>query len=235
MKITYWSDYACPYCYIGETRVKKAMNKLGLENIVSFEMKAFQLDPYAPVQSVGPTQKRFAQKYGISYGQAGQRIKQISALGRQEGLSFNYLSTLFTNTMDAHRLTKLVQETGSKEQVEELKSALFQAYFADNKELADHEVLLAAAVQVGFDQETVETFLEGERFKQQVLLIKRRRDNWESREYLILSLMIVMLLPGHNRSKVSKQLYVKLISNSFQNPNLMTSYHADQKVAVFSA
>ncbi|MEX2803813.1 DsbA family oxidoreductase [Streptococcus sp. H31] len=169
MKITYWSDYACPYCYIGETRLKKAINKLGLENIVSFEMKAFQLDPYAPVQSVGPTQKRFAQKYGISYEQAGQRIEQISALGRQEGLSFNYLSTLFTNTMDAHRLTKLVQETGSKEQVEELKSALFQAYFADNKELADYEVLLAAAVQAGLDQETVETFLEGERFKQQVL------------------------------------------------------------------
>ncbi|MEX2784680.1 DsbA family oxidoreductase [Streptococcus sp. H49] len=169
MKITYWSDYACPYCYIGETRLKKAINKLGLENIVSFEMKAFQLDPYAPVQSVGLTQKRFAQKYGISYEQAGQRIEQISALGRQEGLTFNYLSTLFTNTMDAHRLTKLVQETGSKEQVEELKSALFQAYFADNKELADYEVLLAAAVQAGLDQETVETFLEGERFKQQVL------------------------------------------------------------------
>ena len=25
MKITYWSDYACPYCYIGEARLKKVL------------------------------------------------------------------------------------------------------------------------------------------------------------------------------------------------------------------
>lgn len=25
MKITYWSDFACPYCYIGNTRLKKAV------------------------------------------------------------------------------------------------------------------------------------------------------------------------------------------------------------------
>ena len=27
MKITYWSDYACPYCYIGEARMKKALEE----------------------------------------------------------------------------------------------------------------------------------------------------------------------------------------------------------------
>nr|WP_295161898.1 DsbA family protein [uncultured Methanobrevibacter sp.] len=26
MKITYWSDFACPYCYIGNTRLKRALN-----------------------------------------------------------------------------------------------------------------------------------------------------------------------------------------------------------------
>ena len=31
MKVTYWSDYACPYCYIGETRLRKAIASLGLE------------------------------------------------------------------------------------------------------------------------------------------------------------------------------------------------------------
>ena len=45
MKIVYWSDYACPYCYIGETRLKKAIKKLGLENEVEIETQAFELDP----------------------------------------------------------------------------------------------------------------------------------------------------------------------------------------------
>ena len=49
MKITYWSDYACPYCYIGEARMKKALEEIAEnENVnVEIEMKAFQLDPSA--------------------------------------------------------------------------------------------------------------------------------------------------------------------------------------------
>ena len=31
MKITYWADYACPYCYIGETALKQAIRNLRLE------------------------------------------------------------------------------------------------------------------------------------------------------------------------------------------------------------
>ena len=48
MKIVYWSDYACPYCYIGETRLKKTIKELGLENEVEIETRAFELDPDAP-------------------------------------------------------------------------------------------------------------------------------------------------------------------------------------------
>ena len=29
MKITYWSDYACPWCYIGVSRLKNAIKELG--------------------------------------------------------------------------------------------------------------------------------------------------------------------------------------------------------------
>lgn len=28
MEIFYWSDYACPYCYIGETNLKAALREL---------------------------------------------------------------------------------------------------------------------------------------------------------------------------------------------------------------
>ena len=45
MKITYWSDYACPFCYIGETRMKKAIAAMDTTEPIELEMKAFQLDP----------------------------------------------------------------------------------------------------------------------------------------------------------------------------------------------
>ena len=35
MKITYWSDYACPYCYIGEKGLETAIEELAKENIIN--------------------------------------------------------------------------------------------------------------------------------------------------------------------------------------------------------
>lgn len=63
MKITYWSDYACPYCYIGEARLKKAIAEIPELKDIETEMKAFQLDPTAGEHATGDTQTRFAHKY----------------------------------------------------------------------------------------------------------------------------------------------------------------------------
>lgn len=143
MKITYWSDYACPYCYIGEARMKKALGEITEnENVdVEIEMKAFQLDPSAGEHATGDTQTRFAKKYGISYEHAGRSIEHISEMGRDEGIDFRYATTLFTNTMDAHRLTKLAQSKDDPEIADKVIERLFGAYFTDNKELADKELL----------------------------------------------------------------------------------------------
>ena len=104
MKVVYWSDYSCPFCYIGEARLKKAAEEAGV-NIVP-EMKAFQLDPTAGLHAEGDTVTRFAKKYGLSMESAAHRIDMISEMGRGEGIDLRYATTLFTNTMDAHRLTK---------------------------------------------------------------------------------------------------------------------------------
>ena len=56
MKITYWSDYACPYCYIGEERLMKAIESIPEMKNVQLEMKAFRLDPSAGEHAVSDTQ-----------------------------------------------------------------------------------------------------------------------------------------------------------------------------------
>lgn len=37
MTISIWSDFACPYCYIGETRLEKAIEELGMSDGVKIE------------------------------------------------------------------------------------------------------------------------------------------------------------------------------------------------------
>lgn len=173
MKITYWSDYACPYCYIGEARLKKALDAIPELKDATLEMKAFQLDPSAGTHAVSDTQTRFADKYGISFEAAGRQIEHISQMGIAEGLDFRYASTLFTNTMDAHRLTKLAQSKGDPALTERVIESLFKAYFTDNKELADKELLQSIGEACGLDAEEVKEVLETDKYREEVLLDER--------------------------------------------------------------
>ncbi|MBQ8919976.1 MAG: DsbA family oxidoreductase [Acidaminococcaceae bacterium] len=173
MKITYWSDYACPYCYIGEARLKKAINNIPELKEVEIEMKAFQLDPTAGEHATGDTQTRFAHKYGISFEDAGRQIETISRMGIAEDLDFRYATTLFTNTMDAHRLTKLAQSKSNPELAEKVIETLFKAYFTDNKELADKDLLLQIGVECGLDSEEVKEVLATDKYKDEVILDER--------------------------------------------------------------
>ena len=173
MKITYWSDYACPYCYIGEARLKKAIAEVPELKDVEVEMKAFQLDPSAGEHAAGDTQTRFAHKYGLSMEHAARSIEHISEMGRAEGLDFRYATTLFTNTMDAHRLTKLAQSKNDPALYEKVIEALFKAYFTDNKELADKELLRKIGEDCGLDPEEVRELLASDRYRDEVSLDER--------------------------------------------------------------
>ena len=166
MKITYWSDYACPYCYIGEARLKKALEQIPELKGTEIEMKSFQLDPSAGQHAESDTQTRFAHKYGM----AGRQIDTISQMGRAEGIDFKYATTLFTNTMDAHRLTKLAQSKGDPELTEHLIEALFDAYFTQNKELADHTLLQEIGERCGLDAEEVREVLNSDRYHDDVVM-----------------------------------------------------------------
>lgn len=172
MKITYWSDYACPYCYIGEARLKKAIAEIPDIGKVELEMKAFQLDPSAGEHATGDTQTRFAHKYGLSMEHAARSIEHISQMGRDEGLDFRYATTLFTNTMDAHRLTKLAQSKGG-DIADKVIEALFKTYFTDNKELASKELLQQIGEDCGLDAKEVKELLASDQYKDEVILDER--------------------------------------------------------------
>ena len=82
MTLTIWSDFACPYCYIGETRLQKAIEELGLQDDVRVDFRAFELDPTAPKEVSTNTPERFAAKYRLSLEGAKKQIEEISQLGR---------------------------------------------------------------------------------------------------------------------------------------------------------
>ena len=169
MVIKIWSDYACPFCYIGEKRLEKALADVKAD--IKIEFKSFELDPTASEKVVSSTTERFAKKYGMTEDDAAARIEQISIMGRREGIDFKYISTRYTNTFDALRLTKFAQERGH----DEIITKLFDAYFTKNLELADHKVLKKIAVECGLDENEVNEFLNSDKYADEV-----RKDEYEA-------------------------------------------------------
>lgn len=173
MTLTIWSDFACPYCYIGETRLQRAIDELGLNEDVRIDYRAFELDPTASKEVVSDTPERFAMKYRLSLDDARKQIEQISMLGRELGIDFRYATTRYSNTRDAHRLMKLAEAKYDRATVDRLNQALFAAYFTENLVLADHKVLLDKALSVGMKEEDVKEVLESDKYDDEVRFDER--------------------------------------------------------------
>lgn len=169
MKITYWSDFACPYCYIGNTRLKRTIKDLNLEDEIEFDIRAFELDQNAPKDVESTTVERFAIKYGLSLNDAQKQVDNISKLGVEDGIDFKYASTLYTNTRDAHRLMKLAQSKNDSKLVENLSTLLFDAYFTKNLKLANENVLQNVSIEAGLKKEEIKEVLESDLFNDDVV------------------------------------------------------------------
>ena len=215
MKIVYWSDYACPYCYIGETHLKTAIRELGLERETTVEMKAFELDPGASKSYVGPTVDRFAKKYGMSLQRAAERVDGISRLGHRAGLEFRYAETRYTNTFDAHRLTKLAQAKDAA-LADRLSERLYHAYFAEGLELSDHDVLTRIAVEEGLDEAEVRALLSSDQCAVGVRLDEREAGNYGVTGVPFFVLAGHYAIPGAVPTEEMKKLLQKAFAEQAQ-------------------
>ncbi|RAP53323.1 MAG: hypothetical protein BZ138_01320 [Methanosphaera sp. rholeuAM270] len=169
MKISYWMDYNCPYCYIGINRLNMAIKKMKL-NDVKLDVHSFELDPNAPRACDTTTLERFMEKYGLSNSDAKKEIDKITRWAVDDGLAMNYENVKFTNSRDAHRLTKLAIESNDQEIIKQLQNSLFENYFSKNRNLCDKSLLLEIGVNVGLKKESVTDVLNSDRFEREVEL-----------------------------------------------------------------
>lgn len=164
-KIMIWSDFACPYCYIGEKRLSDALKELGWEDKFEITYKAFELNPDASkTPADGSIIERLAKKYRLSIGEAKEKVDSIDAQGRELGIEFRYATAKPSNTFDAHRLMKLAEAKYTQDIIEKLNKNLFDAYFVRNQVLADKTVLLENALMAGLQEEDVMKTLDSDEF-----------------------------------------------------------------------
>lgn len=165
MIIQYWSDFSCPFCYIAEARLMKALDNLGITEQCRLDFRSFRLNPAAKKVPSHPIFDSYAKRYGPDM--AAMQIERIESMAAGEGLEFHYGTALNSNTMDAHRLVKHIKSKDRKK-ADELIHCLYNAFFRDNRVLADHEVLKDIATGIGIDAAEVDSVLNGRDYRSDV-------------------------------------------------------------------
>ena len=149
MHITYWSDYACPYCYIGISRIKRILKETGLYESTVFERKSFQLRKGELSRTCPSCSKvrdelnstHFQKKYKLSASAASEQFDLMHEMGLQEGLDIHYGTAPLILTEDAHRLVKFAEDKKGPKIADAIAESLFYLYLSKNIDISDKNIL----------------------------------------------------------------------------------------------
>src|SRR3954464_8074298 len=141
------SDVICPWCYIGNRRLEKALALLDGEVKPVIRWLPFQLNPDMPAS--GMPRAEYRKRKFASLERGRELDARVAAEGRGEGIDFAFERIERTpNTSAAHQLIDLAQSQGKGREVVD---ALFRAYFEEARDIGAAEVLqsiaMGAAVQ----------------------------------------------------------------------------------------
>jgi predicted DsbA family dithiol-disulfide isomerase len=160
VKVEIWSDFVCPFCYIGKRRFEAALERFAHKDGVEVVFRSFELDPHAPKDADHDVHDMLAMKYGMSRQQEKAMNDNVAGQAKEVGLTYRFDSMILTNTFDAHRLARFAARHGK---TEEMVERLFRAYFTDSEHIGDHETLAALAAMVGLDpSETAQMLADGD-------------------------------------------------------------------------
>lgn len=167
MKIEMWSDYVCPFCYMGKRHLDIALKELQLTEDVDIDFKSYQLNPDMPGYSGEGMKELLSRKQDISIEEVEINLREISRRAEKAGLYYNFEIIKPTNTLDAHRLTKYAKTLGKDPALAE---KIFNLYFEKGGLISDHNQLLALAKNVGLSKSGAnEVLINPDAYKDEVL------------------------------------------------------------------
>ena len=175
MQIEVWSDFACPWCALGLARLSVALASFEHGEEVAVVHRSFELDPGAPASRSVSLADAVAAKYGMGAARMRALHEQLTALGAQAGVSFDFERVRLGSTFDAHRLAQAARGTPSEEA---LVRGLFVAHFSQGRQLSDHDVLREVARAARLEERFVDEVLGSDAFGPEV-----RADEAAAREH----------------------------------------------------
>ncbi|MEG0473150.1 MAG: DsbA family oxidoreductase [Solibacillus sp.] len=166
MKIEVWSDYVCPFCYIGKRQLEIALQQSGYEQAVEIEYKSYLLDPSTPVDASDSIYNGLQQKYNMSLEEVKNMASNIAERAKDVGLDYNFDEMKTANTVKAHRLSKWAETQGKGKEFTEL---VLKAYFLDGQAIGQADVLLALVEKAGLSTDAAKEIIAGDQFADEMM------------------------------------------------------------------
>lgn len=165
IKVEVWSDYVCPFCYIGKRQLEKAIKDTGYEGQIEVEFKSFLLDPTTPIDAEEPVISSLAKKYRMSEEEAKNMTNNVALRAKEVGLNYDFDKMKTANTVSAHRLAKWAETKGKGH---EMSERLLQAYFLEGEAIGKADVLLKLVDEIGLDTEEAKLILNSNQYNEDV-------------------------------------------------------------------
>ena len=175
MIIKVFADTICGWCFIGQTKLNKALKNFP-ETRFEIEHVPFQLNPDMPQEGIERDQY-----LKIKFG--GKKIAQpmydrMTEEAEKEGLDFNLNRIKKTpNTVLSHLLIKLAKQTNVQNQV---KEKIYHSYFIDGLDIGDKKFLIEIGKDFGIKEGVISNFFNSENIEKvnsYILIAKEKQIN----------------------------------------------------------
>lgn len=149
-RIVAYSDYVCPWCYIGFRRIERLQREFD----IAVDWRPFELHPETP-----RTGAQFVGRLG-NPDRARAYRDRILGLAQESGIEMT-MPRVIANSHRALEAAEFARERGG---FPAMHAALFAAYFEQGRDIADVDVLCEIAGEAGVDDQALRQALADETY-----------------------------------------------------------------------
>jgi predicted DsbA family dithiol-disulfide isomerase len=149
-----WGDLVCPYCYIAEHSLARALERFAHRTSVVVRWHTYRAYTGGrPITWI----EGFMRRLGLTRTEALGRLRAIEALAAASGVEIDFTTSTPTDSFDANRLAHYADACGKRSAT---VLAIQHALFAQGARINDHDTLAHIASGAGLDGDAVRSLLE---------------------------------------------------------------------------
>ncbi|MFQ5457348.1 MAG: DsbA family protein [Myxococcota bacterium] len=151
-RVTLYSDFICPYCYVGERKAAPALETLGL----ALDWRGYEIHPEIPPEGISAERLR---ALGL-----GGRWRRIEAFAAEAGMTIARPARLPSSRLALEG----AEHARAAGRLAPYRDRIFRAFFVEGADIGAAGVLETLASEAGLDGAAFRDDLESRRFRTDV-------------------------------------------------------------------